>query len=927
MTREVRLVVDGVEVSVPEGTHIVEAAREAGIEIPVFCHHPLLEPAGMCRMCLVEVGTPVIDRETGLQQMDDEGRPVIRFSEQLTAACTTSVSEGMVVRTDTEAVAEARRGAVELLLTSHPLDCPVCDKGGECPLQNLTMRYGAGESRFVWTEKQHFAKPVALGPLILLDRERCVLCARCIRFLDEIADDEVLSFESRGRRTQVTTLSEPPLDSYFSGNTTDICPVGALTTRDFRFQARVWELVGKPGVCAHCPVGCNVMHDVRGGRVLRVMPRRNDHVNQVWLCDKGRFAHHYAASEERITTPMVRRMGKLEPATWEEALDAAADRLRAIRDTSGPQAIGGIASGSLPNEDLYMFGRFMRAVLGSNNVDHTPAIVRDEIPIEYGLRGGLSLPDIGAGTTVVVVGLDVEEEAPVLYLALRAAQRRGARLLVIGGRPQKLESHADVALRYRYGGEDAVMAALIRRVLQRGSGATGLTSGDQTLASRLREAVDAYTPDVLSGVHPVREHDLDQAARAIAEGAELLVPYGREALVAGMAPALAALLIASGHRGSMQSGLVPVGPQANSQGAADMGVLPGWLPGYRRAQDEQARAAIANVWPGTPPAEEGLSAQQMREAELEALLVLDADPLAAMAPSSGEDAPSEQEPSAGARRLFAVVFAMFPTVTVLEADVVFPLQSAPEREGTFTSMTRRVQRFAPAVPALGEARPAWQVLRDLGRRLGCEDSFESAEQVADEIARVVPGYEGMTYDALGALEVTSPEAVVLPFAPHTDARHVTYDGTAYANEFGEGRTWLLEVRERALESLGAAAYSEPGLTWRPDGQRPHDGLLLVPTRVVYDARPEVWSSEVLRPLVPEPHIVMSPFDAGPLGLVDGSLVRVASESATLSARLRVRDGLTPGVVLAPENLAWETPLEVLLGGHPVVAVAVEQVGA
>ncbi|RME46392.1 MAG: NADH dehydrogenase (quinone) subunit G, partial [Chloroflexi bacterium] len=303
----VTVIIDGIEIRVPPGIMVVEAAKQAGIEIPVFCYHPKLTPVGMCRMCLGEVGLPARDRETGEIQVDDAGNPVIRWFPKLQTTCTTQVSDGMVVRTQSEQVAFARRAVLEFLLSSHPLDCPVCDKGGECPLQDLTYSYGPGRSRFDYEDKFHFEKPVPLGPLIALDRERCIQCARCTRFQDEVAGDPVLSFENRGRGMEIVTYSDPPFNSKFSGNTTDICPVGALTSRDFRFRGRAWELTNTRSICPHCAVGCNIIVGHRAGEIRRIMPRENNAVNEIWICDKGRFGHHFVNSADRIKTPMIRK--------------------------------------------------------------------------------------------------------------------------------------------------------------------------------------------------------------------------------------------------------------------------------------------------------------------------------------------------------------------------------------------------------------------------------------------------------------------------------------------------------------------------------------------------------------------------------------------------------------------------------------------
>src|SRR5918998_539530 len=366
---DITLTVDGKEVTVPQGTGVVEAARAAGVEIPVFCHHPKLPPVGMCRMCLVEIGTPKSDPATKQPVLDEQGKPVIAMMPGLQVACTNPVSQGMVVNTNTAEVAFARRGVLEMLLTSHPLDCPVCIKGGECPLQNLTMRHGPGTSRFDYEDKVHFQKPIPLSPLIDLDRERCILCARWVRFEDEIAGDAVLGFANRGRQWQIISKSDPPFNSKFSGNTVDICPVGALMSHEFRFAARVWEVKPVPTICPHCPVGCNMTLDMRYRDIKRVQPRENESVNEIWLCDRGRYGHHFVDSDKRLKRPLVRRGGAFVETSWAEALEEIAQRLAGIRQGYQGPVIGGLALRRPANEDLYLFQKFFRELLQSPHVD------------------------------------------------------------------------------------------------------------------------------------------------------------------------------------------------------------------------------------------------------------------------------------------------------------------------------------------------------------------------------------------------------------------------------------------------------------------------------------------------------------------------------------------------------------------------------
>ncbi len=920
---DVTLTIDGVVVSVPAGTNVVDAAHVIDVEVPIFCHHPRLEPVGMCRMCLVEVGTPSVDRATGEVQRDEGGQPIIRFFPKLQAGCTTQVSEGMVVRTATPDVGDARRSVLEFLLTSHPLDCPVCDKGGECPLQNLTMRYGPGTSRFSLGEKYHFPKPVPVGPLIALDRERCVQCARCIRFQDEVADDHVLGFENRGRGMEIVSFSDPPFDSYFSGNTSDICPVGALTTNDFRFRGRVWELESVPGICEHCPVGCNVSNDTRNGEILRVMPDRNEAVNEIWLCDKGRFAHHLPSEAERFTSPLIRRDGVLVPATWHEALGLVAERLRGIAAADGRDAIGGIAGDGLCNEDLYLFGRFMRAVIGTNNVDHRPGIVRDDVIARAGVGAQTRPTEIGLGTAIVVVGLDVEEEAPILFLNLFKALGNGARIIVVGGQPQKIDRHAEASLRYRHDTAERVLAVLLSQVLGRLDEVVGGTSpiGEalEEARSALRAALSGYDAAVLEGEHPVHAVDLESAARVIAEAEHVMVFYGREAEALGLVPALGALVAATGRAGGPYDGLVAVGPHANSQGAADMGLLPDMLPGYRRIDSRQAHDdLIAAGWPAVCATGSGLGAAAMLEPEsgIRALLVLGTDPI-------GDDPGRE----AAARALqLLVVTDLAPTATTRIADVILPAAALAEREGTLTNMFRRVQRTQASVPAPGDARPDWWIVAELARRMGVAEAYGGPEDVIAEIARAIPSYSGIDYAALGSAKASRPSDPFLPFAPETESRKVSYEGTRYDLRASEGVVW-------GTDSSSAEERLLPLLAWRPrtvsvdagSAEGPVPGRMsLVPVTRLYDAGAATSRSPVLKPLIPRPYVEMSPFDAAARGLPEGTRVTVRGLRGFLNAEVRLVDGLTPGVVLAPRSLAWDLPPDALTEDGATADVIVER---
>jgi NADH-quinone oxidoreductase subunit G len=537
--------IDGKDYQLPQGGNLVDLAKwEADNDIPVFCYHPKMEPVGMCRMCVVELGTVERDRATGEVVKDDAGNPKVRWMPKLQTACTQNTSDGLYIKTNTEKVLAGRESVIEFLLTSHPLDCPICDKGGECPLQNLTMDHGPGSSRMYYGDKMHLEKHYPLGDLIFLDRERCIQCARCIRFQDEIAGDAVLAFHERGRRLQIITNSDPGFDSYFSGNTTDICPVGALTTADFRFGARPWELTDVPSISPWDAAGENISLSTRldrdfGGRAMikRVMPRQNEYVNEIWISDKTRFGHHFTRSDSRFASPTVSNSAK----SWTEALKQAADALK----TAGAN-VAAIAGGMASNEDLHELAQLVKTLgsdrLGAWPANHTGA----ELVASVGLPNGSNLGDLGKGDAVLVIASDLEEEVPLWRLRLKHAQDKGAYLVVANARMTKMEVFATdtwadsnrnvegAAIRYGAGDAAKVMA--------------NLTKENKAIADKLAGAKNLV----------------------IVAGAEGLTLDGHRALV----QAAANFLIDTGHAGKVNSGLLVPFVGANGMGLYYNGFTP-----------------------------------------------------------------------------------------------------------------------------------------------------------------------------------------------------------------------------------------------------------------------------------------------------------------------------------------------------------------
>jgi len=835
--KTVTLTIDGISVMVPEGTLIVDAAKKVGIDIPVFCYHPKMEPVGMCRMCLVEVGRPVIDRATGEAVLEEDGSPKVQIGPNLETACTTPVTEGMVVLGASEKAKAGREDIVEFILTSHPLDCPICDKGGECPLQNLTMEYGPSESRFLYDEKIHFDKHVPLGELIYLDRERCIQCGRCVRFQDEIVDDPVIGFFNRGRSLEIVTYSEPGFDSYFSGNTSDICPVGALTTADFRFKARPWEMSSAASICNQCPVGCNLTFNVRreaksGGDwvIKRVMPRQNESVNEIWICDKGRFGHHYAQHPERLTQPLLRRNGELTEATWEEALELVVDRFR----IAGKDLLT-LAGGRLSNEDLFNL-RKLTDGLGGRKVLYT-TMAGGDLTARYGLAPGSNFADMGPETAILVVACDLEEEAPIWWLRVKQAAERGAKLIVLNPRPTKLDRVAAYTFGYPYGAEAAAVLAMIK--------ALATQNLDQATADQ----------------NPIGSSGFSAAAKAFTEAENGVVIFGSEGVglegSQGLAQACADLLTETNHVDKPNNGLLGVWQRANDQGAWDMGFIP--------VSDLGAELEAA-----------------------EALYIVAADP-------AGDD-PGLVSEAHG----FLVVQDLNLTPTARLADVVLPVQAWTEREGTYTSGERRVQRFYPAVQGMPNVLEDFVVAGKIGEKLILDIESRLASKVFDRLAEEIPGYAGLSYSKL---------AEVKEQWPIVGRGDLYYGGTSYEN--GQG----LGVR---LPTLDGHIDDEPtSVSEAQVLEIPKLGLLAFPTTRLYDWGTTLLPSKLLHQRISEPFVVLNPGDANRLHIpLDAQVLVSLADKPAVIANVQYNASLPERVVLVPRSFGLPingpTPVEVKL---------------
>ncbi|WP_064078927.1 NADH-quinone oxidoreductase subunit G, partial [Prescottella equi] len=679
----VTLTIDGAEVTVPKGTLVIRAAEGIGIQIPRFCDHPLLDPVGACRQCLVEV--------------EGQRKPL--------ASCTTVATDGMVVRTQvtSEAADRAQKGVMELLLINHPLDCPVCDKGGECPLQNQAMSSGRAESRFDGV-KRTFPKPIPLSSEVLLDRERCVLCARCTRFSRQVAGDPMIELLERGALQQVGIADEEPFDSYFSGNTVQICPVGALTGAAYRFRARPFDLVSTPSVCEHCASGCAQRTDHRRGTVLRRLAGDDPQVNEEWNCDKGRWAFTYAREPDRLETPLVRDPGGgLRPASWPEAITVAARGLVAATGRAGV-LVGGRAT----YEDAYAYAKFARVVLGTGDVDFRarPHSAEESAFLASHVAGrGLgpevvTYDDLENASAVVLVAFEPEEESPIVFLRLRKAVRTGRAVIL---------SIAPFASR----GLDKMSGRLLRAV-----------PGDEPAIL-----------DELAGSDFLRR-----------PGAVIVVGE-RAAAVPGTLTAVAALAAETGAR------VAWIPRRAGERGALEAGALAGLLPGGRPIADPEARRQVADVWnvPDLPVGSGRDTAGVLTAAAsgaIGALLVGGVDP---------NDLPYPRAALAGLDAADFVVSLELRHSTVTDrADVVFPVAPVAEKSGSFVDWEGRVRPFETALPRTG-ALPDLRVLDAIAAEARRPLSLPDVAAARAELDRLGP-WQGARVPMSG----TAPSAAPAP---------------------------------------------------------------------------------------------------------------------------------------------------------------------
>lgn len=818
----VSITIDGQTLEVEAGSTVLQAAQRLGIDIPTFCYLKRLPALASCRMCLVEI----------------EGQ------RRLQPSCATAVTEGMVVRANTALIEETRSSMLDMLLANHPLDCPICDKGGECELQNMVMAYGPRESRFRDDKRVFHSEDIRLSPVIIMNVNRCIQCQRCVRMCEEVVGAVALGTIEKGMDTAVTGFEGSLAACDQCGNCVEVCPVGALMSFPYRYKARPWDLIETDTVCPHCGTGCQLTVGTRKGEFMRVRSKWDEGVNRETLCVRGRFGLDFVASRDRIRRPMIRRDGALVPVSWDEAGDYLRRRLSAVEG----KAAGGLASPRLPNEMLYQFQKLMRTAFRTNNIDcssrwSTPFDTLGPLLAAFNSRAPLD--EVIGNDCVLVVGGNVTEENPVTeYLLRDGVRRRQTGLLLLSARPSRLDADARVVVRVPPGGEAASLAAVVAGL----AAAVGQALPDDVLAGI---AATIGKPAAETGID-----GSDRLAAALKEGRSVTVLVSVDLLRSPEARAtlqqinnLLQVLRLLGKGLAMQF----LFDRANQMGAWDMGVLPAALPGLRAVADDVARTSLARNWGAEIPSDPGADLDAILElcvgGRMGALYIVGTDPLIAY---PDRDFVTR---ALGAADLLIVQDA-FLTDTAGLAEVVLPAAGYGEETGTFTNNEGRTQTVRKFREPAFEARSNLAIF-DFVAALRNQALRPSTQgEIFDEIARLVPAYQGLTQGGLGA------------------------DGAF----------------TKAVPTPPVARFFAP-----PPVPPAADRLMLITGDCLFHNGYLSERSDILNTVANDPYVAMSAQDTAQLDLLDGDQVIVRSAQGELTAQLKVDRRFPKGLVFVPEN--------------------------
>ncbi len=849
-----KLKIEGKEVQVSDGATILDAAQAAGVYIPTLCHDPRLTPYGACRMCLTDV----------------EGQ------RKLLPACTSPAEDGMVVRVNTDYIKKLRRTVLEFLCVHHPLDCPVCDSAGECSLQDMVFQNAVVANRFKAEKK---AYPVdSSNPLVERNMNRCILCGKCVRICGEVQGVGAIGLVWRGFDTEIAPPYGRSLDCEFCGQCIAVCPVGALTSKLFKYRARSWLLDKTPSVCPHCSTGCSISVESMKGRVMRISAEPGRGINEGNLCPKGRFGYEFVHSPKRLDSPLQRGAKDFARIEWSAALTKAAERLKEIRAKHGPASIGAIASPRITIEENYLLQKLMRIGLATNNIDSIAAygyraLYDGLIPMFGSIDGLPEYSGISAARTILVAGSNVTETNPVVgNFILKAKKTKGARVICVNPRGSKLTRHANAWIRNRPGTEAAVLAGISALIIR------------DKLSPKLDEArrlpgfdefaksVAAFTPEKVEAVAGVKPDELKGLARDFAAGSPALIVFTLNSFEnsKGLQTCVAAagLSLITGNSGPGRIGLLVPGETCNMHGMLHAGAAPDLLPGLSRIADRAAREAMAKAWGAAPPEAAGLGMEEMISAAekgtLKALYVVGENPMV--------NFPDTARVRRALEKLeFLLVQDLFMTETARLAHLVLPAASFAEKSGAVANAEMRVSRFVQAVKPLNGAFEDWKILSNLCCVLGVGEGYGSVAEITGEIRRAVP--------ALG--DALSPAA--------------------------EGRRLGSQAAQGTAPSF--KALSLDGAAKRPDGFP----FSLLTGAMLNHSGTVTRMGDGLMKVSPKAVLWISPEDAKALQIPDASTVKIASEKGQVFAEAKVSETMPKGAVFLPVH--FETPAVNSLVGH------------
>ena len=755
MKETISLTIDGNEVTVANESTILEAAKTAGIEIPTLCYLAKLRPIGSCRLCLVEV----------------EG------TEKPVTSCNTTAVDGMVVTTQSERLFELRKDAISYLLINHPLDCPVCDKGGECRLQDLAFEYGVNHEPY---KIDPVTFPLdTLSPLVERNNNRCIRCGRCVAICNEIQGEGAIWWVDRGYDVEILPKGGYPLNCEFCGQCISVCPVGALTNRLFKYTARAWEMDRIPSVCPYCGGGCAIELNVRNNKILRVTSDDDATHNQGNLCGRGNFGFGFVDNPERLQTPLLKKQNEKVP-SWKDAIQSAAAELKKIVAASGPASVAGLGSPRASNEDNYLFQKVLRAAIGTNNIDSAAHFTYRNL--ERGLNSTLGFPagtssitNIDSAQVIFVIGADVRAEmTPAALHIMRAARFKGAKLIVANPRKSKLDKFANQRLRYRPGTENVLVAGIAKALIENEWESAEFIEKNVAGYEDYKKSLEAVTVDNAAMVTGVPAEQIVSVAQALAAKERGCIIFGYDVFShpqgADVVAGLADVAILTENLGKEGCGLVPVVAKNNMQGMLDMGIMPDLLPGY---QALERKDSFEKNWGRDVPHEPGKNSEEILDGiengSIRALYLMGCNPV--------QDFPEPKRWEAALKKLsWLVVQDVFPTEAADVAHYVFPAVTFAEKTGTFTSGERRVQKFEAAVEFYGNALPDWKILQMFAQYLDYPIEYSDAAMIAKEIGTVVPQYSGLRYSALSRKGLiwgaegldnssfVSPDSLTLSFA-------------------------------------------------------------------------------------------------------------------------------------------------------------------